>query len=334
VNHHIQNKSNEIQREFKLFFTTLMNYITKINCAIVFGYNDLVFEEILFKKQQQIKGHNFIHFNSEFSKKVIRIIIISSLVYGSFNLNINNDNNNVDKEYLCFLNNLLEVLIKTNNIYFRRLNEINFETFVCFYKRYLKINDLENQINLIKQVQSPEIDDNYIASYIEDNNLKGINKIRKIVYNLKQELEMKFTMYFHYKLNIFDLQEQICLLLKNFCETESFTDLKKSVAIQDNNNSKTKQQYSLEYNQIIRNKKLTKYNTKIHNELSIYFPFTKKKYFNNLFISLLTDEFILSSFDTIITKLFFIDKSNKNLQENVIELILIFYYYIVLLKME
>ena len=324
VNHRIQTKSNENQKEFKLFFTTLMNYITKINCAIVFGYNDLVFEEILFKKQQQIKEHNFIHFNSEFSKKVIRIIIISSLVYGSFNLNINNDNNDIDKEYLCFLNNLLEVLIKTNNIYFRRLNEINFETFVCFYKRYLKINDLENQINLIKQVQSPEIDDNYIASYIEDNNLKGINKIRKTVYNLKQELEMKFTMYFHYKLNIFDLQEQICLLLKNFCETESFTDLKKSVAIQDDNNSKTKQQYSLEYNQIIRNKKLTKYHTKIHNELSIYFPFTKKKYFNNVFISLLTDEFILSSFDTTITKIFFIDKSKKNLQENVIELILNF----------
>ena len=324
-------KSDKNQREFKVFFSTLMNYITKINCAIVFNYNDLVLEQIIFHKSKKYNEYTFLHYQNDFSKKIIRILIITSIIYGSFTIN----SQDKDKEYLSFLNNLIEIALLTNNIYFRRLNEVSFESFTNFYKRVDKIKQLEQSVNYVVKHPPPESEQNYSPSFIEmkagDNSLE--NTLRGLVFNLKQQIEMKFTLYFHYQKSILEIQEEVCKCLIDFCSSEY-----KLTTLNNNNTLKKEKQFDLNecktfdkenrdktYSNILKRELIKRYKTKIQNVIANTFSFMKSDIIiEQSGITILIDELILSSFDTTLTKIFFMDKTNKLLDESHMEIVLNF----------
>jgi hypothetical protein len=157
IYHHVDYciKENKTGAEFESFLETLMYYLTRINICLVFNYNDLKIESYIDDKFQKErtnfdnKLHNesdnnqkyFNYYSHETSKKLLRILIATSTMYGSFTLNTKN----VNKTHLTQLNLILETYILTNNSYSMNLKSmLNQNKFANYFNRIKKIISLVN----------------------------------------------------------------------------------------------------------------------------------------------------------------------------------------------
>ena len=137
IYHYVENciKEKKTGTEFAEFLETLMYYLTRINICLLFNYNDLIIESSLENNNNQFndkininekdnlsenRQNKFNYYSHEISKKLLRILIITSTMYGTFTMN----NENINKEHLKTLNILLETYILTNNVYSIHLKSI------------------------------------------------------------------------------------------------------------------------------------------------------------------------------------------------------------------
>ena len=145
-----------------------MYYLTRINICLVFNYNDLIIESNIdekYHKEKNIDNNNiqkegennqkyFNYFSHDTSKKLLRILIATSTMYGSFTLNTKN----VNKTHLSQLNLILETFILTNNSYSINLKSVlNPKRFINYFYRIKKIISLAEHISLIQRKKFDEI---------------------------------------------------------------------------------------------------------------------------------------------------------------------------------
>ena len=194
IYHYVNNciREKKTGTEFAEFLETLMYYLTRINICLLFNYNDLIIESNLESNNNQFndkknvnKNYNlsenrqnyFNYYNHETSNKLLRILILTSTVYGTFTMN----NKNINKDHLKQLNILLETYILTNNVYSIHLKSVTVKSFNIYYNRNLKIKRLVHITNLVRkkkvfQTQIKNDEDNYdeeniITSIPKDNDL-------------------------------------------------------------------------------------------------------------------------------------------------------------------
>ena len=359
IYHYVENciREKKTGTEFAEFLETLMYYLTRINICLLFNYNDLIIENNLENKKNNnsndkidIKeNYNYLednqkHFNyysHETSKKLLRILTITSTVYGTFTMN----NENINKDHLKQLNILLETFILTNNVYSNNLKSITDRSFKIYYNRNQKIKALVTLTSSVKKkklIQSKtknnsSKDDQYIPNASEgsfsgdaDNDILNKRKedyfivreilnsetgeniefcLRRSIFNLKEKIESNFEKFFQYKIKIDKVMKELTDDLKNFCESEK-SILNRPISIEFPSQNDPNEDFN--YNVFLRNKYIKKYQKKIKSLIQDKFTFISYKAFNSSkAIQCLIDELILSSFDTTITKIFFMDKSNK-----------------------
>ena len=372
IYHYVDNcmRENKTGSEFAEFLETLMYYLTRINICLVFNYNDLIIENHLntdvnanlnnkgnFKSLED-KLTCFNYYNHETSKKLLRILIITSTVYGTFTMN----NININKEHLNQLNILLETYILTNNVYSINLKSITPTNFKIYFNRTQKIKSLVNLTSLIKKkkiilsklkssntindtqyIQNNATDDSFMGSgdmAISSNKkeeyilIREIGKpeemediefcLRRNIFNLKEKIEANYDKFFQYKMKIDIVMKELTEDLKSFCENEK-NILNKGVTLEFPNNNDLDEEFS--YNLFLKRKYIKNYQKKMKLMIQEKFSFISFKSFNSLkIIQCLIDELILSSFDTTITKIFFMDKSNRLLSQANCNIILNFLY--------
>ena len=373
IYHYVENciKEKKTGTEFAEFLETLMYYLTRINICLLFNYNDLIIESSLENNNNQIndkininekdnssenRQKQFNYYSHDISKKLLRILIITSTMYGIFTMN----NENINKEHLKTLNILLETYILTNNVYSIHLKSVTAKSFNIYYTRMLKIKRLVNLTNLVKKkklvhskLKKNSINDEeyVINNYTEDNGLYegdvdmlnkkkeeyfivreiarpegGENNIesclRRVIFNVKEKIESSFERFFQYKIRIDKVMKELNDNLNSFCEDEQ-TILNTPINIEFPDDLKEE----FNYNTFLRNKQIKKYKKKIKSLIKTKFVFFTYRSFNSSkVIQTLIDELILSSFDTTITKIFFMDKSNRLLSSRDCSTILNFLY--------
>ena len=375
IYHHVDYciKENKTGAEFESFLETLMYYLTRINICLVFNYNDLKIESYIDDKFQKErtnfdnKLHNesdnnqkyFNYYSHETSKKLLRILIATSTMYGSFTLNTKN----VNKTHLTQLNLILETYILTNNSYSMNLKSmLNQNKFANYFNRIKKIISLVNSNSHVQRkkikfskkdggigeeiLSKSLIEDDLLKSNDENDNannkkneeyiiLKEIPKeegeedfefcLRRNIFNLKERIEMNFDKFFQYKIKIDKVMKDLAEGLKNFCEDEDivlnmdYMEFKNVNQINSNinkNGKDTEEKKPFSLNNFLKERKIKKYQEKIKLIIQERINFISYKVFNSpLAIQDLIDELIASSFDTTITKIFFMDKSNKLLSQ-------------------
>ena len=374
IYHYVDNclKEKKTGVEFSEFLETLMYYLTRINICLVFNYNDLIIENYLdnqkninndinmnrnikFKENEE---NYFNYYNHEIAKKLLRLLIITSTVYGTFTMN----NEKVNKEHLKQLNILLETFILNNNVYSANLKKIKQTTFKLYYNRIQKIKSLidltssikKKKIPLSKKRNSSFNDAQYIANESEGSLadsgelLASSNKkeeyiimreiiaqkegenieicLRRNIFNLKEKIEASYDKFFQYKIKVDKVMKELTEDLKKLC-TNDKNILNKPASLEFPNKNELNEEFN--YNQFLRGKLINKYQKKIKIIIQDKFPFISYKSFNSQkTIQFLIDELILSSFDTTITKIFFMDKSNKLLsQQNCFYVLNFLYIY-------
>ena len=376
-------KEKKTGPEFESFLETLMYYLTRINICLVFNYNDLNIEaymDINFNSKDNDSNNNkidinkdnnksyFNYYSHETSKKLLRILIATSTMYGNFTLNTKN----VNKTHLSQLNLILETFILTNNSYSINLKSmLNPDKFINYFFRIKKLISLVDSVSYIvkKKVKFSKKDGGINEELIETNLLEddflkgndvkdfGDNKktdeyviirelkkkdeeeefeycLRRNIFNLKERIEMNYDKFFQYKMKIDKVMKDIVDGIKNFCENdENILNLDYSVfdnfnLIFSNINKKInedKENKNFNYNTLLRERKIKKYQTKLKLLIQERISFISSRIFNSRkAIQDLIDELILSSFDTTITKIFFMDKSNKLLSQRDCHTILYF----------
>ena len=381
-------KEKKTGAEFEAFLETLMYYLTRINICLVFNYNDLKIESYMdenfyskgikemnldlnkgdIKKNSPNNKSYFNYYSHETSKKLLRILIATSTMYGSFTLNTKN----VNKTHLKQLNLILETYILTNNSYSENLKAIlNPEKFVNYFFRIKKLISLvesnkyieRKKIRLYKKdgglgeeiIENNLIEDDLIKSNDESdfgNNKKNdeyvilrefVKKdkeenfefcIRRNIFNLRERIEMNYDKFFQFKLKIDKVMKDIVDGLKNFCENEedllnaNYSEYKNFDKIYSDINKTIKKEHEnkqFNFNNFIRERKINKYQKKLKLLIQERLTFLSFRVFNSrLAIQNLIDELVLSSFDTTITKIFFMDKSNKLLSQRDCHTILYF----------
>ena len=369
-------KEKKTGPEFEGFLETLMYYLTRINICLVFNYNDLQIESYMDEQILNIKEINtgeqeqkyFNYYSHETSKKLLRILIATSTMYGSFTLNTKS----VNKTHLSQLNLILETYILTNNSY-----SINLKLMLKpdkFFNNFKRIGKIETLVDSIKYIQKKKIflsrkdgvsnEEIIIKNNNEENTKKGndLNNIvnqkkneefiifkemtrpegeedfemglRRNIFNLKERIEMNYEKFFQYKIKIDKVMKEIVEGLKNLCENED--DLFESDYIQYNklngitinqniNADNNKENKQFNFNNFLRERRVKKYQEKLKLMIQEKITFLSYKIFDSPnAINDLIDELILSSFDTTITKIFFMDKSNKLLSPRDCNIILYF----------
>ena len=375
IYHYIDNciREKKTGNEFAEFLETLMYYLMRINICLVFNYNDLIIEINLENnnKNNNIKLNDdinsnyhiflnkekyFNYYSHETSKKLLRILIITSTIYGIFTMNYENTN----KEHLSQLNILLETFILRNNVYSINLKSITQNSFKIYFNRKKKIKSLINLTNLIKKKklilsrlktnsfnEAQYIQNNVTNESFADNGdllvtnnkkedfilIREISKpdqgedielcLRRNIFNLKEKIEANFDKFFQYKIKIDKVMKELTDDLKYFCENDSKI-LNKSCSVEYPNKAETTE---FNYNNFLRNKLIKKYQKKMKLLIQERFNFISYRAFNSpKIVQSLIDELILSSFDTTVTKIFFMDKSNKLLSQQNCYIILNFLY--------
>jgi hypothetical protein len=141
--------------------------------------------------------------------------------------------------------------------------------------------------------------------------------LRRNIFNLKERIEMNFEKFFQYKIKIDKVMKEIVEGLKNLCENED--DLFESDYIQYNklngitinqniNADNNKENKQFNFNNFLRERRVKKYQEKLKLMIQEKITFLSYKIFDSPnAINDLIDELILSSFDTTITKIFFMD---------------------------
>ena len=370
-------KEKKTGTEFESFLETLMYYLTRINICLVFNYNDLKIESYIdeqFEKeknsninnmQKEVNNnqHYFNYFSHDTSKKLLRILIATSTMYGNFTLKTKN----VNKTHLIQLNLILETFILTNNSYSINLKSIlEPKKFIIYFYRIKKIISLIEHNSLIQRkkikfskkegvgeeiLTNDLIEEDNIIFFDESNNtnnkkneeyiiLKEIPKtkgnegfelcLRRNIFNLKNRIELNFYKYFQYKIKMDKVMKDLVEGLKNFCENEDeeldtdYMDLRNAHQINYNLNENDENK-QFNFNNFLKERRIKKYQDKIRLIIQEKINFISFKIFNDpSAIQDLIDELIIASFDTTITKIFFMDKSNKLLSQRDCHTILCF----------
>ena len=360
-------KEKKTGAEFEGFLETLMYYLTRINICLVFNYNDLKIEMYMDENIMKVKDNNMVYneeegkkkyfnyYSHDTSKKLLRILIATSTMYGSFTLNTKN----VNKTHLSQLNLILETYILTNNSYSINLKSLlNPLKFINIFNRIRKIENLSKsnihiqskKIIISKKegnaneeiIMNKLLDEDSLKSYEIGNKkaeeyiiLKEMKKIegedfesciQRNIFNLKEKIEMNFDKFFQYKIKIDKVMKDLVDDLKNFCDNEKHILNKEYLGIYNYDELQlNKENNQFNFNTFLRERKIKKYQQKLKLMIQDKFNFLSYKVFNSLSaIQDLIDELILSSFDTTITKIFFMDKSNKLLLQRDCGIILYF----------
>lgn len=352
-------------QEFLEFLETLMYYLTRINICLVFNYNDLIIESYFennnantvdaaenFNFENAQKYFNY--YSQETSKKLLRILIITSTAYGLFTMN---DEKNKSKEQLNQLNILLETFVLTNNVYSINLKSISSRSFKIYFYRNEKIKALVELTNAIKRKKISLLktrsngesqfyhNDVTEVSVLENDETLLNNKkeefiimreitkpeegedielcLRRNIFNAKEKIEANFDKFFQYKIKVEKVMKELAEELRSFCFKESDL-LNKPSSIEF---PVQMEEEEFNYNKFLQGKNIKKYQKKIKSLIQEKFAFISYKSFNSpKIIQHLIDELILSSFDTTITKIFFMDKANRLLSQRDCHTILVFLY--------
>ena len=274
------------------------------------------------------------------------------------------NNVNINKEHLNQLNILLETYILTNNVYSINMKSITQTDFLFHYNRIQKIKSLVNMTSLIKKKkiilsrlksnsnlsEAQYVQNNVTEESFDENGdvdvtaaankkeeyilIREIAKpeegediefcLRRNIFNLKEKLEANYDKFFQYKMKIDKVMKELAENLKSFCENEK-PILNKFVTSDFPNKYDFDEEFS--YNSFLKKKHIKNYQKKMRLMIQEKFSFISFKAFNSLkIIQCLIDELVLSSFDTTITKIFFMDKSNKSLSQTNCYIILNFLY--------
>ena len=268
-----------------------------------------------------------------------------------------NDEKNKNKEQLNQLNILLETFVLTNNVYSINLKSISSRSFKIYFNRNEKIKALVELTNSIKRkkISLSKVKTNGESQFYRNdvsevslqgsddllfNNkreefiiLREITKpeegedielcLRRNIFNAKEKIEANFDKFFQYKIKVEKVMKELAEELKSFCFNES--DLLNKPASIEFPLQMDEEEFN--YNNFLQGKNIKKYQKKIKSLIQEKFAFISYKSFNSpKIIQYLIDELILSSFDTTITKIFFMDKSNRLLSQRDCHTILVFLY--------
>ena len=366
-------KEKKTGTEFEGFLETLMYYLTRINICLVFNYNDLKIESYMDENISKVKDNSLVnieeegkkkyfnYYSHETSKKLLRILIATSTMYGSFTLNTKN----VNKTHLTQLNLLLETYILTNNSYSINLKSLlSPQKFINNYNRIRKIESLAKSISYIQNKKiaiskkDGAINEEIILNKLLDEEslksnefgnkkneeyifLKEMKKpegekdfelcLQRNIFNLKERIEMNFDKFFQYKIKIDKVMKDLVEGLKNFCENEGhilnkdYLEYPSYDELGSQTNKINKENKQFNFNTFLRERKIKKYQEKLKLMIQEKINFLSCKIFNSpSAIQDLIDELILSSFDTTISKIFFMDKSNKLLSQRDCNIVLYF----------
>ena len=298
IYHYVDNclKEKKTGIEFSEFLETLMYYLTRINICLVFNYNDLIIEKN-FESQGykngidnintvenyniEIKEKYFNYYSHETSKKLLRLLIITSTIYGTFTLNTEK----VNKEHLNQLNILLETFILTNNVYSINFKSIDLKSYKIYYNRIQKIESLVNLTNLMKKKkiilsrlktnsfnEGQYVQNNLSEeSLVEDGEVQLSNNkkeeyiivreiakpeqeedtvfcLRRNIFNLKEKIEANFEKFFQYKIKIDKVMKELIEDLKEFCIKDK-SILNKATNLEFPNKNELNEEFN--YNQFL-----------------------------------------------------------------------------------
>ena len=144
----------------------LINYISKIVFIIIVNFNDKILEKYLnlnkddynnneIEFEENDKYSQFIHYISNHSKSLFKILISSSIIYNTHILNQNFGPKNLLKnnkiiDMIIFVNHCLELFTLTDNVYFKCLDKIKIIDFL-YYEIFL--NKLLNREKIEEKIK-------------------------------------------------------------------------------------------------------------------------------------------------------------------------------------
>ena len=209
---------NNIENLFNI--ENLINYLSKIIYIICINFNDYIVEHHLntinFNKKYIEKNidisdekniNRFIHYISEHSKKIFKVLISCSLLYNIFILNLNEKIN--DKKNDFNLNNIKEKNIIKHKIKFENLEMINIvnqslELFTLSDNNYyqkiksLKLIDFKHYLFLNKYINSHKDYEETLKLKFEKKNIFDLEK-DKIDYKIERDSHIEITSEFNEK---------------------------------------------------------------------------------------------------------------------------------------
>ena len=219
-----------------------VDYFSKIIYIIMVNFNDIIMNEKLNEKKINDNEDNlddentkFIHFNSLHSKILFKMFISTSIVFNTFILNSTTEDNNHLKnnkvlDMIAFTNKILETFTLSDNLYFKKMNEIQIAEFEDIeemrefilnrekYEEELEIEFVEKRNFIINKDKIDYIIENDIykmaVSYKAEKNLQ--NSMLFTTYNTKVRLESLLNLYFCSKIEYEQLDKKFYDILKEF----------------------------------------------------------------------------------------------------------------------
>ena len=358
----------------------LINYISKIVFIIMVNFNDKIIEKYLnlnkednnsnnnnneIEFEENFKNSQFIHYISNHSKSLFKILISSSIIYNTYILNQNFGSKNLLKnnkiiDMIIFVNHSLELFTLTDNVYFKSLDEIKIIDFL-YYEIFLnKILNREKteenyEIQFIKKNNfNGEIENDDYFEIVSKTNERNLFKTMFIeTYNLKSKLENVIKLFFYSKINFESLDIKFQNILIEFGKNWEKEDSKfENINIENiklKNFYKNKIFFNEKENSLLRLNLIQKYKIKISKITKIFFKnltydkiITYENSSNNpinnfnepdqIHSRIIIYELIYSQIDNTLTKFFIIDPIMKRYDEKTVKIIFDFLLFYTLCK--
>ena len=229
-----------------------VDYFSKIIYIIMINFNDIIINEKLNEKninnsddESEDENNKFIHYNSPHSKILFKMIISTSIVFNTLILDSPTKKNLILKnnqilDMLSFTNKILETFTLSDNLYFLKMNEIQYSEFedINNMKEYiLNREKLEEELQ-IKFVEKRNFTTNKdrIDYLIENDSFKMAvaenakrnlqNSMLLTTYNSKVRLECLLNLYFCSKIEYEQLDKKFHDILLEFAKNWTKEDMK------------------------------------------------------------------------------------------------------------
>ena len=263
---------NNLENLFNI--ENLINYLSKIINIICINFNDYIVEHHLntinFNKKNIEKNidntdekniNRFIHYISEHSKKIFKVLISCSLLYNIYILNLNekindeeintNSDNYNDKnfnfkikfenlEMINIVNQSLELFTLSDNNYYQKIKSlklIDFKQYLILNKYINSHKDYEEALKLnftkknIFDLEKDKIDykierDSHIeiSSELNEKNLR--NSLIIDIFNIISKIESLFNLFFYSKIEFETIDNKLHDLLFNLGKNWTKEDTK------------------------------------------------------------------------------------------------------------
>ena len=208
----------------------ILNYISKITHVIIVTYNDIIVSELMQQNLISISNNldniksKFIHYITNPSKKLFKVITSTSLIYNTYLLNESISMSKASSFYIDvinFDNQSLEMFTLSDNLYYKHLSEVSELDYFYFERRKYQIEtriqfEESLKIRFEKRKNFPDSTDiinvinkdEYDAISIDEKYL-NLNKLMIIsTFNTTKQLESLLNLFFHAKIDYEKLDEQ------------------------------------------------------------------------------------------------------------------------------